>query len=230
VVLRPAGAPEEVAWTSQVLSTLPPSDEFTVPLPVSDDRGEWVHDGWHAMEWVPGAADETRVDDVIRAGSAFHRALSGLPKPAFIAASDHAWSRADRSAWEEAPVPRDELLDVCTAAFRPVASSSQVIHGDLLGNVLFADGRPPAVIDWAPYWRPPGFGVATAVIDAACWHGYPLGRLAVDFGFSDWRQLLLRALVFRMTTLQLLHSWSGGMGKRHARVAHAVLSLPDRSG
>ena len=36
------------------------------------------------------------------------------------------------------------------------------MHGDLTGNVLFAEGLPPAILDLSLYFRPPGF--ATAVV------------------------------------------------------------------
>lgn len=226
-VLRPVGDPEESTWKSGVLAALEESDEFTVPRPVPDDRGAWVHDGWEAWEWVPGATDESRVGEVIRAGAAFHRSIAGLPRPGFIARSDDAWSRADRMAWGEDALPSDELLDGLAAAFQPVGSASQVIHGDLLGNVMFAPGRPPTLIDWAPYWRPPGAGTAIAVVDAVCWHGYPLHRINDDHGAGEWSQLLLRALAFRMATLHLRGVWTQEDIERHRPVVAAVVARAD---
>lgn len=79
IVVRPTGDPEEATWKLQVLAAIDNSDGFTVPRPVRDDRGNWVHDGWQAIERIPGVADETRVGDVVRAGEAFHRAIAGLP-------------------------------------------------------------------------------------------------------------------------------------------------------
>jgi prepilin-type processing-associated H-X9-DG protein len=70
---------------------------------------------------------------------------------------------------------------------------SQLVHGDLSGNVLFADGLPPAVIDWSPYWRPPPYASAIVMCDAALGHGAGVELLAG----SD-RQLLIRALLFRL--------------------------------
>lgn len=227
VVIRPTSDPGEASWKSEVLVQIDDSEGFTVPRPVRDDQGRWVHDGWQAAEWIPGSADETRVGDVVRAGEAFHRAIAELPQPSFIRASDDPWSKADRMAWGEAPLPANNLLDRLVREYRPVHTPSQVIHGDLLGNVLFAEGRPPAVIDWAPYWRPPGLGSAIAAVDAACWHGYSVDELADDYGIPEWRQLLLRALVFRMATLHLLGYWDAAHADRHAPVADAVIALPD---
>lgn len=227
IVVRPVGDPEESTWKSGVLATLEGSDEFTVPRPIRDHRGAWVHEGWEAWEWIPGAADESRVDEIVRAGEAFHRSIAALSRPAFIARSDDPWSRADRMAWGEDALPSSELLDLLAAAFRPVGSASQVIHGDLLGNVMFAPGRPPALIDWAPYWRPPGTGSAIAIVDAVCWHGYPLEQIGDDRGASDWGQLLVRALAFRIATLHLLGSWSRGHVERHRPVATAIVELAE---
>ncbi|HEY8701648.1 MAG TPA: hypothetical protein VIM08_11935 [Arthrobacter sp.] len=227
IVVRPTSDPEEASWTSDVLAEIDSAEGFTVPRPIRDDQGNWVLDGWQAIEWIPGVADETRVGDVMRVGEAFHRAIAGLPRPSFIAASTDPWSSADRIAWGEATLPADELLQLLTAEYRPVDAPPQVIHGDLLGNVLFAEGRPPAVIDWAPYWRPPGFGAAIAVVDAACWHGYPLDALADHHGIPQWRQLLLRALVFRMVTLHFLGYWDDSKADRHVPVAAAIVALPE---
>ncbi|WP_258805932.1 hypothetical protein [Pseudarthrobacter sp. NS4] len=228
IVVRPTADTEEASWKSDVLAEIDGAEGFAVPRPIPDYRGNWVHDGWQAIEWIPGAADETRVRDVVRAGQAFHRAIAGLPCPAFIASSDDPWSNADRIAWGEMPVPDDRLLQRLVAHYLPVDSLSHVIHGDLLGNVLFAEGRPPAVIDWAPYWRPSGLGAAIAVVDAACWHGYPLDALSDTHGISHWRQLLLRALVFRMVTLHLLGRWDDQQTDRHTPVAAAIIALMEK--
>ena len=225
VVLRPADDSDEAAWKAQVLAELDGSEAFTVPRPIRDDRGEWVRDGWEALEWIPGAADETRVVDIVRAGEAFHRAIAELSRPSFIAASNNPWSKADRIAWGEEILPADELLELLVGEYRPIDTPAQVIHGDLLGNVLFAEGRPPAVIDWAPYWRPPGLGAAIAVVDAACWQGYSLAALVDDYGITQWRQLLLRALTFRMATLHLLDRWDDAQYDRHAQVVAAIIAL-----
>lgn len=76
---------------------------------------------------------------------------------------------------------------------------SQVVHGDLSGNVLFADGAPPAVIDLTPYWRPAAFAAAVVVVDALVWGGGDPSLLRrVD------HQLLLRAELRRLLELDAL--------------------------
>lgn len=105
-------------------------------------------------------------------------------------------------------------------------SACQVIHGDLLGNVLFAEGHPPTVIDWAPYWRPVGLGDAIVVADAVCWHGTPVEALAKLGGnVPEWPQLVLRALTFRIATSYLRGVWNSAEASRHAPAVDAAVAL-----
>lgn len=75
-----------------------------------------------------------------------------------------------------------------------------MIHGDILPNVLVADGRPPAVIDWPPYFRPVGLANAIAVTDAVTFRAAPLALLDEWETGADWDQLLVRALLYRLGT------------------------------
>ena len=116
-------------------------------------------------------------------------------------ARDDPWAFGDRLAWESAEPEGDsetlELIDRLRAHLAPVTDPDQVIHGDILPNVLVADGLPPAVIDWPPYFRPVGGQRgrrhrrrnlprrAAALLDA--W----------ETG-ADWDQLLVRALLYRL--------------------------------
>ncbi|MFT4295328.1 MAG: TIGR02569 family protein [Micropruina sp.] len=225
LVLRPTDDEQETVWTSEVLSTLAPNAEFTAPKPVATRDGAWVQGGWHAMEWLPGRADERRVDDVIRAGQAFHEAVSAVPRPEFLDQARDAWSVADRIAWGEHAPPADAFLQDLVSECREIEAPSQLIHGDLLGNVLFANGHPPTVIDWAPYWRPAGLGLAIAVVDAACWHELPFTALSDDHRVAQWREFLLRALAFRVATLHLFSGWDDEGLTRHAPIAEAIARL-----
>ena len=86
------------------------------------------------------------------------------------------------------------------AARRPVAESPTVVHGDLTGNVLFADGLPPAVVDLTLYWRPVRYSVAVVAVDAVCFEAAPSSLLeTIDPGDGS-AQHLVRALVFRIAT------------------------------
>jgi hypothetical protein len=62
---------------------------------------------------------------------------------------------------------------------------------------LFADDLTPAVIDFSPQWRPPGFASAVVVGDALLWEGADERLPAAVAHVDDLPQLLVRALIFR---------------------------------
>lgn len=222
VVLRPHDG-VVTDWRSGVLADLTGSPAYRVPRPVATLDGGWRAGPWEAWEAVAGRVDERRVGEVLAAGRAFQDAVRHVPRPAFLDVLDDPWSVADRIAWGERAAPTEPALDRLVAAFRPVDAPSRLVHGDLLGNVLFADGAAPAVIDWPPYWRPAGVGAAIAVADAVCWHDLPVAEaLALDTGDVAWRQLLVRALVFRIATAVLLGGWDAAQAARHAPLVRAV--------
>ena len=203
VVLKPAEGEAETVWRCGVLETLPESPGFRIARPLRTADGGWLAGGWEASRFVAGVADERRVDEVIIAGEAFHRAIAALPRPSLLDHRSDPWAYADRFAWAEPGPPLDApsaLLTTLLAARRPIALPAQLVHGDLLGNVLFAAGRPPAIIDWSAYWRPPGWAAAVAVVDALCWHGADPAVLDRWAHLRQWRQLLIRALIYRMAT------------------------------
>ncbi|MEK8145735.1 hypothetical protein NKH18_44060 [Streptomyces sp. M10(2022)] len=52
-----------------------------------------------------------------------------------------------------------------------VDAPDRLVHGDLTGNVLFAPGLSPAVIDFSAYWRPVAYADAVVAVDGLLWHG-----------------------------------------------------------
>lgn len=64
--------------------------------------------------------------------------------------------------------------------------------------MLLADGLPPAVIDWPPYFRPVGFAAAIAVTDAVTFREAPMSLLDEWSTGPEWNQLLVRALLYRL--------------------------------
>jgi len=204
LVVKPVEFLPETLWRAEVLDALPGSAEFRVARPVRTRDGAWVADGWEAGHLVEGEPDASRPDDVLRAGIAFHRAIADLPRPSLLDMRDEPWSHADRVAWDELPVQGSpaamDLLRPLIDARRPVDLIAQAVHGDLLGNVLFAGGLPPAVIDWPAYWRPVSWASAVTVVDALCWHNAAPELLTRWSHLSEWGQMLVRALIYRIVT------------------------------
>ena len=197
---------------------------FRVPRPlraVAADgaTGDWVArdplaGAWVAWQWLPGEpASWSGVSpfwpSLIAASRAFHAALAGRPAPPWLGRDGSPWTTGDQVAWGErdpgsilaaAPAALAGQLRSLLAALRPVRLPAQLIHGDLGGNVLFAPGQPPAVIDFSPYWRPAGLALAVAAVDALTWSGADpaiLGHLADQ---PELDQLLARAHVGRLVT------------------------------
>jgi uncharacterized protein (TIGR02569 family) len=216
IVLKAAGSVLSARWTADLYSTLS-GPGFRVPRPVRSAAGDWVEQGWQAWQWLPGACpDWSGVSPnwprLIAVSRAFHAALATVPAPPWLGSDGSPWTTADQVAWGErdpaavlAPAaPAGGVLraqiESLLGALRPVDLPAQLVHGDLGGNVLFAGGSPPAVIDFAPYWRPAGLALAVAAVDALLWSGAHPAILDGLAGEPGLDQLLGRALVFRLVT------------------------------
>jgi len=197
---------------------------FRVPRPLSTvagdgAAGDWVAQdpaagAWVAWQWLPGepaswAGVSPFWPPLIAASRAFHAALAGRPAPPWLGRDGSQWRVGDQVAWGErdpgsilaaAPGSLAGQLRSLLAALRPVRLPAQLIHGDLGGNVLFAAGEPPAVIDFSPYWRPAGLALAVAAVDALTWSGADPAILDELAGEPELDQLLARAHVCRLVT------------------------------
>ncbi len=203
LVFKPADLPvPELEWLAEVLSQLE-CDGFRVARPRLAADGSVCVDGWCAAEFLAGQHAEGRWPEVIAAGQRFHAALSGVARPGFLDQRDSPWAIGDRVAWGE--LPASEFAQVnhlgrLAAARRPLSAPSQLIHGDLGGNVLFDGEFPPAIIDFSAYWRPVTFADAIVVADALVWEGADAQVLDAVAGAGDLGQYLIRALIYRAVT------------------------------
>lgn len=204
VILKPVDFAAETNWRADVLDALPASEHFRTARPIRTVDGTWIAEGWEASQAVDGATDVSRQDEVLRAGIEFHRAIASVPRPDFLDVRKDPWSTGDRVAWEERPwrfaPAAAPLTHPLIHARQPVDLPAQAVHGDLPGNVLFADGLPPAIIDWPVYWRPPTWALAVAVVDAVCWYDATPGLAERWNHLPAWGQMLIRALIYRIAT------------------------------
>lgn len=197
LVLKPAGDLALAVWLAEVLDKVS-ADGVRVIRPVRSRSEQWVVDGWSAWQWLEGEHRLDAWDEILEVSARFHRAVADVRwSPAVVAS--HRWAVADRVAWGEADADLPALVEPLLARRRPVDLPCQLVHGDLGGNVLFADSQPPAVIDVSPYWRPAGYADAIVVADAVAWAGADhdvVERLLSRQG----EQLLMRAVLFRVAT------------------------------
>ena len=188
LVLKPLDcAEQEIRWQAELFAAVE-QDGFRVAATLPD-----VVDGWTAAPFLDGRHEHGRWRDIIAVGARFHAALAGVPRPdAIIDQRTNPWEVGDRVAWG---IQRYDGIDDLLAALEPVDEPSQLIHGDLTGNVLFHDDLPPAIIDFAPYWHPTEYATAIIVTDAVLWEGAP-----DDLLDEAHPQYLLRALIYRGVT------------------------------
>jgi hypothetical protein len=209
------------------------------PAGGDDTAGAWV-----AWQLVPGEhADWSGFSPcwprLIAASRAFHAALAGRPAPSWLGQDGSPWTVADQMAWGDrdpggilgswssrlgGQVLRGQVRSVL-AALRPVRLEAQLIHGDLGGNVLFAEGEPPAVIDFSPYWRPAGLALAVAAVDALLWSGAAPAILDELAAQPELDQLLARALVYRLVTEMIFRRDDGSGLEAVARAGQPVTDL-----
>ena len=207
LAIKQADLPEaELSWQAMVLSDLQ-SDRFRVAVPVPSHTGQFVIDGWCATVRLAGSHQPQRWLDIVQVGSLFHEATRHIERPPFLDTRTDPWSVGDRVAWGDvhvADLERDtKHLDRLLTCRKPVTGTSQLIHGDLTGNVLFDAVQPPAIIDMSPYWRPPEFATAIVVADALVWEGAGDELIDNASDTNDLTQYLLRALIYRIVTDRL---------------------------
>lgn len=238
LVLKPVGFVPEHDWVCEVYAAWA-SDAVRVPEPVQPNAAagvSWSVDGWGAHVFLAGRDAELlgELPQVKEASDAFHDAIKDLPRPDFMDVRDDPWAYGDRLAWEAIEPDADDetkdLIRLLTTHLAPVRDREQLIHGDVLPNVLLADGLAPGVIDWPPYFRPVGMGNAVAVIDAVTFRRGPLSLLDEWETGADWDQLLIRALLYRLGPTGLFAARNRLMGslvthvERARPVVAAVLS------
>lgn len=208
-VLKEVHDPDEATWCQQVLADLV-EDGFRRPDPMRAADGRWVVEGWTACAFLRGLRDgRPRWGDILGGAARFHHALPTPDATArrVLQQRRHRWAVADRVAWDETTCAlspaAEQVHDRIRRHLRPTALESQLIHGDLSGNVFFDRDGLPVVIDFSPYLRPTLYADAIVVGDAMLWEGAGIETLDVLGDDELSLQLLLRALIFRLVAQQL---------------------------
>lgn len=231
VVLKRAHAP--IAWLEweERFCRRVVDDGFRLQRLRRASDGRVAVEGWIARDFLVGEHVTGAWEARIGIGMAFLAELRRATPlgPTVPEPRTDAWARADRMAWEEEPIPAVAMADAAVAELvrgrRPVTDAPQVVHGDLTGNMLFHPALPPAIIDFSPYFRPPGYAVAVIAADAVVSRAAGLDVARAVFDLPDGRQCLLRAMLFRHLTSLLLpgNLPTGAAADRYAALRHHVL-------
>lgn len=211
VVLKRVHDTAEAEWTQSLISRVR-QDGFRLPDPVSAVDGRWVHEGWSVSRFLRGlrpAAPAWR--DITDAGLRFADAAEHVRDDGrdVLSRRTHRWAVADRVAWEEAavdlvPEAREVMAQVSDWLGAP-SGDAHFVHGDLTGNVFVDPEGVPVILDVSPYLRPRRWAAAIVIADAVLWNGANVS-LAASFASERERDLLGRALIFRLVAEQLAES------------------------
>jgi uncharacterized protein (TIGR02569 family) len=219
---------DQTEWLSGVMEAVEERG-FRIARPVRAKSGSFVVDGWCATRWIDGTTViEGRWFEAIEACQAFHRALSRVPWSPVLRRPDNPYDRADAAVWAESP----SNLNIGPAAERlrgllePVTLPSQLIQGDPSeGNLLFAPGLSPGIIDVAPYWHPPAYAIAVLIADSIAWSGAPLSLLAHVASWPEMDQFLIRAVLFRLYVGYLFRGGESAAQRRAAAYAPVIQAV-----
>jgi uncharacterized protein (TIGR02569 family) len=201
VLVRPVADNATAAWSARVLEGLE-VEGLRLARPIRSSDGRWVVAGWAASRYVAGAI-EPRHDAVVDVATRLHAATAGLPRPRLLDDRDDLLTRSAAGAFGERRLVLDsatggELYTALATYRRPVRSAPQVVHPELFGAVLFDHDGRPALIELTPGWRPKEWAAAVVVVDALAWGGADDDLLKRWAHLSEWPQMLLRALLYRL--------------------------------
>ena len=190
-------------------------------LPVESGTDRYIVDGWTGTRCVEGTHElGGKWSAVLDATKAFHRDLKALVtvEPDMFKHRTSPWARADRVAWdddgdpgtwEQVLVPSFVDLHAHLLALKsPLALGrfrNQIVHLDLMGNILVLDNAPPTIIDLSLYWRPVEYAEAIFVVDGLTDEGASNDILLTTGPLDRTRfQMLVRAMIFRVLAWSIL--------------------------
>lgn len=191
--------------TAEIVSDLV-VDGLRIPQPLRSTSSRMVEDGWTAYRRVSGKEQKGRFEEKLEISTRLHNALAQIQKPAFLDGRTHPWAIADAFVWDGRPLEMEDriktLVGTLQSHIHPIDVESQLIHGDLSGNILFAEDESPAIIDFSLYWRPSWYANAIILTDVVVWEDHPLTTIESFLSNETYRQLLLRAALWRIVTIQ----------------------------
>jgi uncharacterized protein (TIGR02569 family) len=204
IILKPVGFLAESKEAAEIVSGLTESPLLNLPKAVKSINGNWVEDGYVAWNFVPGTERQGYYSEKLKVCDYFGDIFGGLGKPKFLDLKNDEYTIADRVAWGELeriyPPEQQEIIDLVKSKIRPVNLPSQIIHGDISGNMVFTESGLPGVIDLTLYWRPRNFTKAILLIDAITWEDADPDIYDLVSNEPEIDQLLIRAALRRIVT------------------------------
>ncbi len=209
-VLKPVDNNRYHEWVAGILDQLNPQG-YRVSKPIRSIDGSYVDRGWCCTRYEPGEHKLGEIKRKLTVARALHRDLANL-QSGVVPASDDPWTRAHRIVWGSDPLPLDvgKVARSTLARLlrevgpRPAGQPEQIVHSDLSGNILFHDSFAPLVIDFSPTIAPIEYAEAILVCDCIAWEGSPLSDLKLLPATDLYREMIIRAVIFRLGVTALV--------------------------
>lgn len=227
-VLKPVEDAEHFEWLLSILDNIQPTG-YRIARPIRNVCGELVSHGWIATRFEPGREYNGRIKEKLQIARMFHKDLSRFETKNMVPTNDR-WSRAHRIAWQcdKLPVCLPEgvrrVLAKLLERLDPTSDlPRQLVHGDLAGNILFHEELSPLVIDFSPTIAPVEYAEAILVCDCIAWQGSPVSEVNLLPNDQIYKQMILRAIVFRLSVEVLGEYYDEKSFERQYRVFKRII-------
>ncbi|MDJ1501257.1 hypothetical protein [Xanthocytophaga agilis] len=195
-------------WLLTVYNAIHPKG-YRLAKPVRSHQETFLYKGWCCTQYEPGEFRNGKLFEKLEVARLFHTDLAELSFQDMPSA-DHKWAKAHQIAWQKEGLLREItgdaytiLKDLLSGLILQDSYPMQIIHADLAGNILFDDTLAPLIIDFSPTIAPVEYAEAILVCDSIAWYGSRLEELHYLSQSEFVREMMLRAIVFRLTVAAL---------------------------
>ncbi|MBB5638885.1 hypothetical protein HDE68_004820 [Pedobacter cryoconitis] len=203
IVLKPINNPEEYNWMGSALEDID-FEGINVAKPIRSKTGKFIENGYGATNYFDGSFVPNRLKEKLEISRKFHQAIKYINRPLDFELWDNSWKKAQRIAFKKIPIPSDipskatEIIESLLNKLSVPSLSTQFVHCDLAGNMLFSD-KQTLLIDLTPGFFPVEYSETLLIVDSIAWHDQPLNSLnLLSYNTDVLRPLVARAIAFRL--------------------------------
>jgi len=209
LVIKPVHEKEKYLWLSAVLEEIN-FENLQVATPLKSLEGNFIEDSFGATRYFDAQFYNNKLKEKLDACRELNSKLAGIRKPKEYDKWESPWTKAQGLAWSDhkissALLPKEieELIRLRKTLNLP----DQLVHVDLAGNILFDEKGGPIIIDFTPGFYPKEYSEVLLMIDSIAWYQASIEALQLLSAEKEIQdQLILRALIFRLSVPFFLHA------------------------